>query len=140
MDLRDFRGNILTQEEKAYRLSHGYSLDAPEPIDKEIMPYLERINKFSFICTTQSCCGHNEDPKTGRHAHIDFRSALSEKDTIDKILRPFDSQIAHFFNSVCSIQLALEADRLRYNIWLHNDKWKGELELFIQILGTIQEP
>lgn len=126
-------GNRLTMQEKEYRLNKLQEEIGKGWVDEEIIPFLERINAFPFIVTTQSCCGHNEDPATGRHAHIDFRCTLTEQDTIDKILRPFSN---NWINS--DVTLMLEANRVRYVIWLDNKEWTEQLESFIEVLETIK--
>lgn len=135
-NLEDFKGNKLTPKEKEYRLKYLKKELAEGRIDKEMIPYLEKINKFSFLVTTQSCCGHNEDSKEGRHAHIDFRSSLPPEEVIDRILKPLEEK----FCPEITIQLyGLHANRLRYCIWLKNELWKEEMDYLIEILGKIKE-
>lgn len=131
--MSDFKGNILSKEEKEYRMDRFHKAIVDNDIDKELVSYLETINSFSFITTTQSCCGHNEDIKKGRRAHFDFRSALSEKDTINFLLRPMCDK----FDII--VELILEANRLRYCLWLDNDKWREQFEYFIGLLSEIKE-
>ena len=83
--IKDFKGNILTEEERKFRLENFHKVIAAtrngtdsEPLDEILIPYLEKINSFSFLVTTQSCWGHNK-PKNEKHAHFDFRSKLTEK-------------------------------------------------------------
>jgi len=128
-----FKGNILTEEERKLRLLFLDEEIKENRVDKDMIPFLKRINRFPFIVTTQSCSGHGEDPSKGRHAHIDFRSALSEKDTINKILRPMSERFVDI-----SISLMLEVNKLRYVIWLNNFKWKEQLEYFISILEQVE--
>jgi len=133
--LDQFKGNILTKEEKEYRMSRLIKTVQDDnfdmAIDLELVPYLRRINSFPFIMTTQSCTGHNGD--NGRKAHFDFRSMLSEKDTIDLLLRPVSE-----FEGV-SIELMLEADKCRYCLWLDNNKWKKQIKFFVSLLETISK-
>jgi len=136
MGLEEFKGNILTGEEKQYRLKTYYEEKKEGYIDKAITPFLEMINEFPFIMTTQSCCGHGEDiecPEHGRRAHIDFRCMLSVEDTIDKILRPFTEK--HYHSVSC--QLMMECDRLRYCLWIDNDRWKQQLADLLDILRDV---
>ena len=91
-ELTKVRGNCLTYREKVIRSVLLEREIEEGEIDKSCIPYLNRINKIKFIMTTQCCCGHGEKPSKGRRAHIDFRSALSESDTINHILRPFDKK------------------------------------------------
>jgi len=128
--MNKFKGNILTAEEKEYRLMKLYK--NVEEIDEEIFPYLVKINKFPFIVTTQSCCGHKG--LSGRQAHIDFRCALTEKDTIDLFLRPMSNK----FEKI-NIELMLEANRLRYCLWLDNNKWREQLNYFIDLLVKVEK-
>jgi len=133
--LNTCKGNILTERERKYRLyrlEQETKPDSPEPIDAEILPYLKRINRFPFLVTTQSCCGHGEDPRTGRKAHIDFRSALSVENTINKIIRPFSDK---WINS--EVSLMTESERLRYVLWLDNKEWEKQLDSFIEILCNV---
>lgn len=128
--LEKFKGNILSKEEKEIRLD--LLNEDIDDIDIEFLHYLNRINKCWFICTTQCCTGHYEDVKNGgRKSHIDFRCRLTEKDTIDLILRPLETRIG------CTISICTELERLRYIIWLDNSNWKKDIEEFIKILEVI---
>lgn len=125
--LDKFKGNILTSEEKEYRLMspNGLYYNVAE-IDEEIFPYLVKINGFPFIVTTQSCCGHKGE--NNRKAHIAFRCALTEKDTIDLLLRPMSNKFEIY------VELILEEEGLRYCLRLDNNKWKEQLNYFIDLL------
>lgn len=136
-DLKQFTGNQLTAEEKEFRMKnyeHLKKIKSPPELDEEIIPYLDRINAFPFLVTTQSCCGHGR-PQSEKHAHADFRSGLNERDTIDFLLRP----LADRSDPNLSFELMTECDRLRYIIWLSNDKWKEQLEYFIHLLQECKE-
>ena len=103
--------------------------------DKEFIPYLERLNCFWFIMTTQCCSGHSGVPNRKAFPLIDFRSALSMEDTIDKIIRPFeDLQYPPWM----SIQLHTEGERLRFVLWLDKDKWKDQIEQLIEICEKVE--
>ena len=124
------QGNIMGEKERSNRLKELDEDIERGWVDKEIIPYLERINKFPFLVTTQSCCGHNED-RDGRRAHVDFRSMLNEANTINKILRPF----AEKRNPLdVGIELMIEPYGIRYIIWMRNDRWQNQLEDFIKTL------
>jgi len=131
--LDQFVGNILTKEEKEYRMVRLKKTIADGkfdmPIDRDLIDYLSEINKFQFLVTTQSCCGHNGD-NDGR-AHFDFLCMLSEKDTIDFLLRPMAELEG------ITIELMLETNKCRYCLWLDNEKWKEQIETFISLLRTI---
>ncbi|MBA7684482.1 hypothetical protein ES703_92878 [subsurface metagenome] len=136
--IKDFKGNILTEEERKFRLENFHKVIAAtrngtdsEPLDEILIPYLEKINSFSFLVTTQSCWGHNK-PKNEKHAHFDFRSKLTEKDTIDKLIRPMTDK---FLPVVC--ELMLECNRLRYILWLDNKNWEQQFEHFLNLLKQI---
>ena len=124
-DLESFVGNRLTNAERKYRLER-LAIETQLDVDDEIMPYLKQINKHDWIVTTQSCCGHNED--NGRTAHIDFRCKKAPEWVIDNLLRPMD--VIHNVN----IRLCLECNRLRYLMWLDNEKWRVQLDFFIGLL------
>jgi len=128
------QGNICSIKERIYRLQHLEQEIKRGWVDKEIIPYLERINFFTFLVTTQSCCGHDEDPQEGRKAHIDFRSLLSEAETIDKIIRPF---VMKRNPPDVTIEIMVEPYGIRYIVWLMNDRWKEQLEDFINILKNV---
>ena len=132
-ELDQFVGNILTRKEKKYRMVRLKQTIADDNfdmrIDRELIPFLEKINSFPFIVTTQSCCGHGK--KTDQKAHFDFRSMLSEKDTIDFLLRPMAELEG------ITIELMLETNKCRYCLWLDNERWKEQIEAFVSLLKTI---
>jgi len=128
------QGNVLSKKERQHRLKQLTKEIGRGWVDKEIIPYLERINSFSFLVTTQSCCGHNENPKDGRRAHVDFRSMLSEKETINKILRPLDMKRNP---PDIATQLMVESYGVRYCLWLPNNRWRDALEDFITVLSNV---
>lgn len=133
IELESFKGNILTKEEREYRLIGFHREIISGDIDKELVLYLKKINFFPFIVTTQSCFGHSTrhyDRKFKR-AHFDFRSMLSETDTINLLLRPMCDK----FESIW-IELMLECNRLRYCLWLDNNKWEQQFKYFIRLLDT----
>lgn len=130
-----YKGNRLTKRERNYRLKKLEKEIQEGLVDQEIIPYLERINKFPFLITTQSCCGHKDKRKTGSKAHIDFRSALSERDTINKILRPLDAKRDP---PDIAVQIMIETYGVRYCLWLRNDKWEEQIEDFLKVLEEIK--
>lgn len=137
--IKDFKGNILTEAERKFRLENFYKVVAAtkdgtdsEPLDEVLIPYLEKINSFPFLITTQSCWGHNRS-RDEKKAHFDFRSKLTEKDTIDKLIRPMTDK----FCPILGCELMLECDRLRYCLWLDNKNWKQQFEHFISLLERI---
>lgn len=131
MTLEKFKGNCFTPEEKEYRLQQLKKEILDGEVDEEMISYLEKINSYPFIVTTQSCCGHGEH--SGRVAYIDFRSSLSPEEVINYLLKPLDKK----FSPYIGFQLCgLDCDRLRYCIWLHNEMWKEQLEYFIQLLES----
>jgi len=137
-NLNDFKGNILGKREKIARTTSLKKLilkgkSDSEPLDDEFVPYLKKINNFSFIATTQSCCGHGGDKD--RKAYLDFRSGLSEKDTIDFLLRPMQEK----FDPDITTELSMECNRLRYCLWLDNNKWEKQIEYFIELLSKVPE-
>ncbi|MBA7496405.1 hypothetical protein ES702_07013 [subsurface metagenome] len=138
-NIKDFKGNILTETERKFRLENfrkviAATLDGTdsEPLDEVLIPYLEKINSFPFLITTQSCWGHNK-PRDEKKAHFDFRSKLTEKDTIDELVRPMTDK----FCPTVGCELMLECDRLRYILWLDNKNWKQQFEYFIDLLKRI---
>lgn len=133
ISLDQFRGNILTKEEKEYRLGELQKEIKKGNVDRELLPYLERINKFSFLMTTQSCCGHGGSSKDKR-AHIDFRSSLGVEYIINSILKPLDAK----FPSLSFSLYGLHCDRLRFAVWLDNERWGEQLEYFISLLEEIK--
>jgi len=132
-ELDQFVGNILTKEEKKYRMDRLKKTIADDDfdmsIDRNLVDYLSEINKFQFLVTTQSCCGHNGN--NDRRAHFDFRCMLSEKDTIDFLLRPMAELEG------VTVELMLETNKCRYCLWLDNKRWKEQLTFFISLLRTI---
>lgn len=132
--LDNYKGNTLTSEEKQLRLKYfSESLKSGE-IDIEMVPFLEAINKFDFIMTTQCCCGHGENAiDGGRKAHLDFRCSLPVEKVIDSILRPLAKK------SYYHLELELEKDRLRYILWMENEEYKEVLVNLIDLLHTIKE-
>lgn len=129
------QGNVCSEKEREFRLRELEEEIKTGWLDKEIVPYIKRINLYPFLVTTQSCCGHGENPMTGRRAHIDFRSLLSETDTINKISRPFDSKRNP---SDSALELVIEPYGIRYLLWLRNDAWKEQLEDFISVLREVK--
>lgn len=128
------QGNICSIKERSFRLIDLKDEIKRRWVDKEIIPYLKRINSYLFLVTTQSCCGHNESMRDGRRSHIDFRSLLNEADTINRIIRPF---INKRNPPDCAFELMVEPYGIRYILWLRNDKWKEQLEDFISVLKEV---
>lgn len=134
--LEKFTGNILTKEEKEVRLKQLKEMIRENDVDKEFIPYLNKINSYDFICTTQCCMGHNGN--NNRCAYLDFRSGLSERDTIDKLLRPMEDKYSNL-DSHLSIQLYTECNKLRYCLWLNNKIWEEQIKYFIKLLEQIEK-
>lgn len=124
-----FKGNLLGPEEREYRLRTMPRDDC----DPEFLPYLDRINAFPFLITTQHCSGHGEKGLGSRRAHLDFRSMLPERMTINLLLRPMEDKYPHDI----SIQLFTECARLRYCLWLDNERWEEQILYFISLLYQI---
>lgn len=139
MELEQFTGNLLTQEEKEYRIKQLYELHIKElkDLDMEFLPYLERINVFSFICTTQCCTGKhrpNDDD-----AHFDFRCSNPPEWVIDNLLKPLVEE----FEGIHVSLYGLHNDRLRYCVWLRPKEygydWWDPVEYFISQLEEQEE-
>jgi hypothetical protein len=140
--LRDaFSGNVMTAAEKRLRVKQLREELEYNQIDGELIPYLVRINRFPFIATTQSCCGHggHRELRSGRKsrtwAHIDFRSGLTPAETIDWILRPLYDRFPE--ENEIRVDLALECGSLRYVVWLSNDIWRTQLDYLMCLLSGI---
>jgi len=108
MTLEKFKGNVLTEEEKIYRLKQLEKVCEVGEVDKEFLPFLFIINLYPVV-TTQCCCGHKGKEKP----HVDFRSSFSVEDTINKIIRPL-----HELHPGITVELFTECERLRYCLWL----------------------
>ncbi len=135
-DLDQFRGPLLTIEEKKYRLQTLENEIELGEVDEEMIPYLKKINSYPFIVTTQSCSGHGEDRGTGRQAHVDFRCALPIHMVMDDLLMPMDEQFSpHIFFTL----MGLWCDRLRYVMDFDNDDWTDQISYFIELLETVSE-
>lgn len=128
--LEDFVGNQMTSEEKSYRLNQMEKEIEDNNIDIEFIPYLNAINKYDFIMTTQCCTGH--EGFDNLRAHVDFRSSLPTDFVIDRLLRLMEDK----YN--ISISLMTESKRLRYVMWLDNNNWRNEINYFISLLKQIK--
>jgi len=136
MSLDDFTGNLLTQEEKDYRIRQLYDLNITEfkDLDMEFLPYLEKMNASPIICTTQCCTGHHRlDDYDG--AHFDFRCSNIPEWVIDNLLKPLVKK----FSGVHMSLYGLHCDRLRYCVWIRNKEhgyeWWEPVEYFIELLS-----
>ena len=132
MGLEQFTGNLLTQEEKAYRLKNLYEYSVGVDLDMEFLPYLERINAFPFMCTTQCCDGEQDGV-----AHLDFRCRNPPEWVIDNLLKPLEVKFE-------GIHISLYVrDRLRYCIWIkfkeYGYDWREPVEYFISQLEDQRE-
>jgi len=132
MDLEKFTGNLLTQEEKTYRLSEFYEYNVGKDLDMAFLPYLEKINGFPFMCTTQ-CCDGEKEGQAGK-AHFDFRCSNPPEWVIDNLLKPLDEK----FGGIHVSLYGLHCDRLRYCIWIitedYKHTWREPVEYFISLL------
>lgn len=129
-DLNEFHGNKLTSVEKYFRLKQLEEEIREGLVDEEIIPYLKKINSFEFICTTQSCYGHDKEA-----AHFDFRCNLDPEWVIDNFLKPLSEK----FNGLHFNLYGLHNDRLRYCIWIHWQEygynWDDPIKYFIKLLN-----
>ena len=134
MSLENFTGNLLSQEEKKYRIKQLYELNIKEfkDLDMEFLPYLGRMNAFRFICTTQ-CCDGRKEGQDGR-AHFDFRCSNPPEWVINNLLKPLDKK----FGGIHISLYGLHGDRLRYCIWIatkeYEHTWREPVEYFIRLL------
>uniref|UniRef100_A0A6M3MIE9 Uncharacterized protein n=1 Tax=viral metagenome TaxID=1070528 RepID=A0A6M3MIE9_9ZZZZ len=132
--MENFTGNLLTQEEKDYRLRELYELNIKvwKDLDMEFLPYLERINDSPFICTTQCCVGNHKPDDDG--AHFDFRCSKPPEWVIDNLLKP----LVEKFSGIHISLYGLHCDMLRYCIWIHPKEygyqWWEPVEYFISLL------
>lgn len=130
MGLEKFTGNLLTQEEKAHRLKELYEYNVGNDLDMEFLPYLERINAFPFMCTTQCCNGEQDGI-----AHFDFRCSNPPEWVIDNLLKPLEVK----FEGIHISLYGLHGDRLRYCIWIKHEEygydWWEPVDYFISLLS-----
>jgi hypothetical protein len=127
--LENFKGNKLSKEEKVYRLKLLKESVKENDVDKEMIPFLDKINNIEYFVTTQCCCGHNGD--NNRIPHIDFRSTFCTDTVIDYILRPMEDKFG------CNIQIFTEQNRLRYCIWMDNSNWKEQMLFLINLIYNL---
>ena len=127
--LTQFTGPILTPEEKEERLDDYHHELAEGRIDEELIPYLDRLNEFPFVMTTQSCSGHGEDLAEGRRGGFSFRTSLSPEDVIEHLLLPMERRF-----EFVQFQLAMEGGRCRYIIWFTDNVWEDKFKHFITLL------
>ena len=128
---RVYEGNRFNQMEKLVRMTSLFEKVVYGEIDKPMLKYLSKINKFHFAMTTQCCTGHQG--KKGQQAHISLRFNLDPDEVITKIIRPLQGSYG------IDVHLMTEANRLRYVFWLDNKRWKEELNVLIELLGEIKE-
>ena len=134
MNLGDFKGNYLSEEEKEYRIKILKEELEKGDIYQEMVPYLHRLNAFDILMTCQCCTGHGENPREGgRKAHIDLRCMIEIDQVMDKVLRPIYNEHG------ISITLALEEERLRYVIWFNNESYREEMEYLIELFNKLNE-
>ena len=104
-----FLGNIMTAEEK--QVLQDKMLEERSNLDTAIIPYLDKINSFNFIQTTFSCMGHfNKNNNTYSEGYVHFRSGLSEKETINVILKP----LLEKFPATSEVSLLVYQSNLKY--------------------------
>ena len=130
MGLEKFTGDLLTQKEKEHRLRELYEHSVGNDLDMEFLPYLERINAFPFMCTTQCCDGEQDGV-----AHFDFRCSNPPEWVINNLLKPLDKK----FEGIHISLYGLHGDRLRYCIWIKYreygyDRWEP-VDYFISLLS-----
>lgn len=125
--LRSFKGNILSPDEKLFRMTlFEHAIEQGE-IDLDFIPFLRKLNQYC-IMTVQCCTGHG----TETEAYLDFRSMMPVEFTIDHIIRPVENKFPG-----CKMTIYTEQDRLRYCIWLENDQWKKIVEFLLEVLERI---
>lgn len=128
--MEQFFGNIMTSGEKQYWMDRAIEMSPYTP--EEVVPYLNKINSFNFIQATNL---YLAIPKSNNEnfSCINFRSGLTEKETINWILRPFQDK------HPVTLKLSTRQNLLSYRIEISTDpkKWKKELEDFIAILEKV---
>lgn len=98
-------------------------------IDKEMIPYLQKLNKGKTIVTTHSCNGHNGE----KSAYLSFQSNhFSASGVLGSIIEPMEWIYPNLF---FSIRTTLGA--YRYTIWFENSKWEEQITTLIRIVDKL---
>ncbi len=128
-DLSQFRGqHYLGTAEKAYRMEEAARLYEEGWIDKEMWPYLERLNAIPYVCTTQSCCGHDGDPL--REPHVDIRIGATFDDFFARLKPLEDAEHAEVYIWIMGWEMMMP----RFCFWFKHDSWRESIELLIRCL------
>lgn len=135
MSLSEFYGQFyLTPEEKAQRLGVLVNRD---DVDEAFLPYLDRLNSFPFICTTQCCTGHpkRSNPSHRNTAHIDFRTSLPFESVFWATLPIIDHDEYKASLNIYGQEMAMP----RYCLWINNQsRWQEVINVLIQKFEEVQ--
>lgn len=126
----------LTLDEKKEKLNNMYNELKDKDLDLAFLPYLEKINQLSGICTTQSCTGHrNRESKEGYISlRFDYKTHELFMDEIFRLLK-----IAEIFNIQEHFEIFGKKVRQRTVIEFKYYRWRKTIEKIIKILKKIEK-
>lgn len=122
----------LTLGEKKEKLNDLYELENKD-LDLNFLPYLERINQLSGMCTTQSCTGHRK-----KDGYISLRFEYKTHEL-------FMNEIIHLLKTpeILDVQEKFEIFgkkvRQRSVIFFKHYHWHKTIEKIIRILKKIEK-
>jgi hypothetical protein len=136
MSLADYQGNMkLSPGEKMCRMRGLQRSTLEGEIDKEFIPYLEKLNKLPFVCTTQCCTGH--EPDSENTCHIDFRTSLDFEEVFRVTAPIVDDVELNVHLQVMGQEMMMP----RYCFWIYSSKhWKEAVEKLIEALEGVRVP
>jgi hypothetical protein len=136
-DERAFNTVYFTEDEKEFQTSRLKMFKREGRVDKEIMPYVDRINSLPWALTISSCTGHG---KFTSGAHLVIRIRMPFEKFFEIIKGP--AARVHLNNiHLRSVIKAVTMHGIQngwpaFKFHFHEDAWESEVE---DLVSTLEE-
>jgi len=125
---------FLEPDEKQHRLSMLAQEIELGNVDKDILPYINRLNRIPHIMTTRSCSGYNGD--MNKTPYIDFRWGLPFDELFERV-HPLLSISGDNGYDVDIEITGWELVMPRFVFRMRHSNWRRSTEILIGCLLTL---
>jgi hypothetical protein len=141
-----FKTILFSDVEKRFEMRCLMAEIKKRKVDKEMIPFLERLNNLPWLFTRSSCTGHDGRSRiNGSHIVIRIKKPIEK---FFEILQPFvirynelSKELTDFgsiYRNVVQV-FGLENNQPAFRINFHLQVWKEEIELFTTLMENYPE-
>jgi len=132
----------LSEAEKTHRLAELARDIEANGVDQPLIPYLRRLNDIDWLCTAQSCQGHEPYGTAVKNCgHISFRTSLDGWQPFLNALCHYEEQFPALGWCGFTVEAAgVEGAYPRFEVWWSEpEEWEGRIQALCECVESAQK-